>query len=951
MTSRKRESLLLLLPVVGACAMLGSVPRETSPLGMSVSVPSAPPLRWSPGSGVTNRAAVLIAADSYDENLSWALPSARTSADAMRAMLIERGGLSRDAIEVLAGRDVTSDFVEAAIRRAGARMLGGEPGILWVYYCGHGWVQDGQQQMFTFHTHEEAGRYQKVLARDDLVGWMAHARGVKSAQVDLVLVVDACRRNVGDPPPRAKLIRRDVWEMYGVKEGQLVAAGDGGEGFAFTRALVSAAAALSVSNFEADLERLFDEARARTLELTTRQEPEFCRPVVDRKSPAALVRQRVRFGVRVVDALTEVQLPDARVTFDDQAVTEDAGELRVAGSASEHVIAVHAAGYLTRTERLVLTPEQAGAVVEIPLQPALTILRGRVDPPGIVQVRATCEGARAGYHLLASATDPQGFFELRLPALRGTRVDVVRDGKSLVTVPIPDAVDSIRSDRRGEQDGIGIVEVRVTLPDGREPPPPNTPIFTEDLDRADWDRMMRLVEAGRFDLARNIVTRLAEGPAVAHWRRWIVSRWAERCFEEALRDGKESGDWSKLDAVVGERLNATSVDNVDRLEALRGEVERERMPLAARRAYEAANAAFADGRLEDALSGYQKARPEVTAHYRALIDPVVQRTRARLYERHMNASMQAELDGDWAMALESAGRALEHSERARSTVTRLLGVSDLAASELGRALANKRPGVLGDWDCEVLDPTPGTQTGHPHRVRDNRSGIIFLLVEPGEFQMGSIRGRDNERPLHRVRITRPFYLAETETTQEQWSRVMPENPSTFRGPTRPVDSVTWLQATEFARALNGNSAHPFRLPFEAEWEFAARAGRNAEYGLGDTISTDQANFDGTHSSAAGGKGVARGQTVDAGSLQANDWGFHDMHGNLAEWCQDWYRPDVYAGREAGAVDPRGPAVGTGRVMRGGSWRSEAEFVRCALRTDELPANGFDYLGFRLARSL
>lgn len=229
---------------------------------------------------------------------------------------------------------------------------------------------------------------------------------------------------------------------------------------------------------------------------------------------------------------------------------------------------------------------------------------------------------------------------------------------------------------------------------------------------------------------------------------------------------------------------------------------------------------------------------------------------------------------------------------------------------------------------------------------------MFLLVEPGEFQMGSNVGSNDEKPVHTVRVTQPFYMAETETTQAQWRAVMGSDPSFFKGDDLPVEQVSWNDIDAFMAALNGKgNALPFRLPTEAEWEYCCRAGTTTEFSFGPTVSTDQANYNGNFTYGDGKKGVYLEKTTRVGSFPANTWGFKDMHGNLWEWCADWYAEGYY--KECGdpAVDPLGSDAGTSRVVRGGSWFGGPDRLRSALRFRSEPASGSKYDGFRCVRAL
>jgi sulfatase modifying factor 1 len=237
--------------------------------------------------------------------------------------------------------------------------------------------------------------------------------------------------------------------------------------------------------------------------------------------------------------------------------------------------------------------------------------------------------------------------------------------------------------------------------------------------------------------------------------------------------------------------------------------------------------------------------------------------------------------------------------------------------------------------------------------REPFTGMAFLYVAPARFRMGSapvLPGRQDDETLHEVTITRGFYLGRDEVTQEQWERVMGTNPSQFPscGPRCPVETVSFLDVERFVRRLEARSSGSrFRLPTEAEWELACRAGTSTAYSTGDALTTDQANFDARFPPDGGPPGRFRGSPAPVGSYPANPWGFRDLHGNVWEWCQDWYGP--YPG---GAVrDPRGPATGALRVIRGGSWAFDANSARCALRYTHPPEEDGYSLGFRLVREV
>jgi formylglycine-generating enzyme required for sulfatase activity len=227
----------------------------------------------------------------------------------------------------------------------------------------------------------------------------------------------------------------------------------------------------------------------------------------------------------------------------------------------------------------------------------------------------------------------------------------------------------------------------------------------------------------------------------------------------------------------------------------------------------------------------------------------------------------------------------------------------------------------------------------------------FVYIPTGTFMMGSPADeleRDNDERQHRVTISKPFYLQTTEVTQGQWKRVMGNNPSYFKdcGDDCPVDSVTWNECHEFIRRLNERErTNKYRLPTEAEWEYACRAGTTTPFYSGNCLSTDQANYDGNHQMPRCPKGKYRERTVGVRSFSSNPWGLYDMHGNVYEWCQDQY--GTYP--TSNVTNPTGPSSGNYRVFRGGGWDNYARDCQSASRDRSYPVYRYYDLGFRLAR--
>jgi formylglycine-generating enzyme required for sulfatase activity len=181
-------------------------------------------------------------------------------------------------------------------------------------------------------------------------------------------------------------------------------------------------------------------------------------------------------------------------------------------------------------------------------------------------------------------------------------------------------------------------------------------------------------------------------------------------------------------------------------------------------------------------------------------------------------------------------------------------------------------------------------------------------------------------------------------TQEEWQAVMGNNSSIFKGEKNlPVDNVSWNDCQGFIKKLREKDKRPYRLPTEAEWEYACRAGTKTPFHFGETISTDKANYNGNLTYGDGKKGVFREKTTPVGSFPANAWGLHDMHGNIWQWCQDLHRD--YPKKDV--VDPTGPEKGQFRVMRGGSWYDDPLSCLSASRGVNVPASRTYHNGCRL----
>ncbi|KXB09157.1 hypothetical protein AKJ60_00835 [candidate division MSBL1 archaeon SCGC-AAA385M11] len=226
------------------------------------------------------------------------------------------------------------------------------------------------------------------------------------------------------------------------------------------------------------------------------------------------------------------------------------------------------------------------------------------------------------------------------------------------------------------------------------------------------------------------------------------------------------------------------------------------------------------------------------------------------------------------------------------------------------------------------------------------TGMEFVWVPGGCYQMGSENGDDDEEPVHEVCVD-GFWMGKYEVIQGEWEEIMGNNPSRFdRGDNYPVERVSWNDCQDFIEKLNRRSNGNFRLPTEAEWEYAARAGTKTARYWGDGIDCSQANYGNGFSDACKGKNP--GRTTKVGSYSVNTWGLYDMLGNVWEWCADWYDSDAYS--QHSRNNPIYDSGGSYRVRRGGSWSFNPSYVRCANRSYTLPGDTVSYLGFRLYRT-
>jgi formylglycine-generating enzyme required for sulfatase activity len=256
-------------------------------------------------------------------------------------------------------------------------------------------------------------------------------------------------------------------------------------------------------------------------------------------------------------------------------------------------------------------------------------------------------------------------------------------------------------------------------------------------------------------------------------------------------------------------------------------------------------------------------------------------------------------------------------------------------------------------------PQPSASSTAPSNTITTPTGLTMVLLPAGEFIMGDDSGDDDEKPAHKVQVS-GFYMDIHETTQKAYEGLMEKNPSKSKGPDKPVEQVDWYHAVLYCnlRSLKESlkpcydpkslvcdfTANGYRLPTEAEWEYACRAGTQTRFSCG--------NEPARLGACAWFKANASQTTHPVGQKQANPWGLYDMHGNVAEWCHDFYSDNYYQKKEGN--DPRGPGAGTKCVLRGGGWRGSDDACRSSARNSETPrfadaCFGSDGYGFRCVR--
>lgn len=355
---------------------------------------------------------------------------------------------------------------------------------------------------------------------------------------------------------------------------------------------------------------------------------------------------------------------------------------------------------------------------------------------------------------------------------------------------------------------------------------------------------------------------------------------------------------------------------------------------------------FAEGQFQDASDGYVKAQAQYDAAGILAKSQAAERANAQQAQQRAEAERQVRQLHAQAAELAAAAR-LNSDAAAVSAATELLDKALKLQPE--------------DEACRKLKSELATLVLRKAGDRfENSIGMMLSYCPQGRFTMGSPldeKGRDEDENQVHVSLTRPFYLGRTHVTQRQWQAVMGDSykspdgkgdGSTAVGPDMPVQNISWNDATAFCKRLSVLEHRVYRLPTEAEWEYACRAGSTQAFSMGDDLTPAMAQIDGSEPYRGKTRGATPQRPQRVASFPPNAWNLYDMHGNVAEWCADWYAP--YAIGDA--VDPRGPAKpesleSANRVLRGGSWCHPARMARSAARWSNSPVVKTNYIGFRV----
>ncbi|MEW6746611.1 MAG: SUMF1/EgtB/PvdO family nonheme iron enzyme [Planctomycetota bacterium] len=865
----------------------------------------------------------------------YALPLAQRNEEWMRPALIERLRLPDERLHALRGDKATRVAIRTLLRdELPLRVQSGDRVI--IYYTGHGSllsVSEAPVRMyFNYETIDWPGQEQRpaserwqtdtVISDFDLEDWLEplHRKGAET-----ILLRECCFSGGGYSEALAheaplleaagKKLTPATYELSACSANEnaypvKVKDPKSGEEFyvgAFTEALVRALSqsktVLTLEDVASFVEEDFKSRKEGHVGFTVRgQTPSRGGTKEEGFRDVVLIdRSRLTLVIHVLDAWTREELKGVKVFLSGREPL--ASPATVDGVARSDVRVypwLEKEGFVPSSQVVALDDKKDVQEVALELEPEYAEVIGRLvessgQPLESVQVACRVVGGTApeGARFDTEARpDASGRFRLRVAPAVAWELVVFSSGRVLAT--------------QGVNEGKPLGAVR----------------------RFDG-QAKRMVERGPYDLGTVSVTLPRTGPTPA-----------ELLFDRYFGRAQELLESGKLDEVRDALKSA--------LDAIAG------LPQASRKILEErVSAALA---LVDA-----KARHGKLMALEAEADKAEKSGNLDLAEKKAKEALEIEPGVLWAdVKLKDIARTRERERMAREAEA-----ARLAAEREAAARKETPPADTGKKSSERTAQASGAPRSVPgftyrgknaqgmHEYVHDETRLEFVYIPGGTFTMGSPsseKERGSDETPHQVTLS-PYLIAKYEVSQEVWEKKMGGNPSNFKNAKYPVENVSWndVHGDEGGRPARDSfcGRTGLELPTEAQWEYACRAGTTTPFAFGDTITPDQVNYDGNYPYGNAPKGQYRQKTVAVDAFEPNAWGLYNMHGNVWEWCADWY--ESYP---SGAVtDPTGPSGGSDRVLRGGSWDSYAQGCRSAVRGRLDPGNRIYDLGFRPARSL
>jgi formylglycine-generating enzyme required for sulfatase activity len=952
----------------------------------------APPTKWLEdriaGAASGQRIALVVGIGKHarrpDWNLDWVAGDVAHIAKALR----ENAGF--DDVRVLADDEVSKAALESQVEDLGAR-IGAEGNVIVVYWAGLGRIDEHGELRLVLHDTDEksvAGREALVetLGESELAGVLTPLR--RDGKTRVLVFVNACQGGTAAPPKGRSPKEVDLADavLYSAGRGFLASPAKDQKLSVFATSLSRACADLWTTQPRATILELANSATAHMKELIS---PELQMPeLIAREASARELRifdkARLSFGVRVVDGITGGEIP-ARVRLPGHDATESPARFSglVQGT---YRVELSLSGYVPRIVSIAVKSDVSGRFVEAALLPARVEITGIVgDEDGKVLPGAECrlegppgaslrDDADRDDHEIVSMTDAEGRFRFIVPP--GARPEAIAVVAGATTKRHP--LDLAKLEPRREQIELwerrtyelgAIILLSGTDVDGMD-------LGLRGRDLATWNSAEKHVRDGKSeDLDLAVSAYVAVLPKIAEGSRKKAEARLRAVYGELISHRSGQGRYEEALSHATKALEHFPADRL--LEELRTICAREEIPNPFRDRLRAASKAIDDTDFRAAESIYTEidARSdELTPYYRKSVRENLAAVRDKLFLDALSTLDTAWIAGDTTLALASFREIARIDPEYPVLETWRAKLAVEKAPETPTASVEPGPATAAGTERRIpgFTFTGKNEQGHAE-YRHDKSGIIFVLIPGGEFEMGSPEeepGREDDEARHTARVD-DFLLAKYEVTQREWRRILGTSPSNFTnaGDDAPVENVSWNM---IRGEYGANGPDTFcgktglQLPTEAQWEYACRAGSTtaiytgplrilgvnhgpeldaiAWYG-GNSGVTYEGGYDSTEWE---GKQYPheRAGTHPVGKKAPNAFGLHDMIGNVWEWCEDAYDWEFYSKPEAAARNPMNPIGSEGRVLRGGCWGDNAGSCRASYRGRGKPSGAGDIIGFR-----